>query len=81
MPQAGEQVPGPLEGAGEVQPSTLKCGIIAGTAGKHLRHCWSRGLCVPLPVLISPDVTCPEHQLGLAEPAQAVTGGAGLVQG
>lgn len=62
-------------------PTTLQCGIMAGTAGKHLRHCWSHGLCVPLPVLISPDVSCPEHHLELAEPAQGLTRGAGLVQG
>lgn len=68
MPQAGEEVPGPLEGA-------LQCGIMAGTAGKRLRHCWSRcaSACA--------DVTRPEQQLELAEPVQGLTQGAGLVHG
>lgn len=60
-------------------PTTLQCGIMAGTAGKHLRHCWSHGVHAPLSVLISPDVTRPEHHPEVAEPAQGVTRGAGLL--
>lgn len=60
-------------------PTTLQCGITAGTAGKRLRHCWSHGVHAPLPVLISPDVTHPEQHLEMAEPAQGVTQGAGLL--
>lgn len=39
------------------------------------------GVGVPLPVLISPGVTCPEQQRELAEPVQGLTQGAGLVHG
>ena len=55
-------------------PIASQCSVTAVTARKGLRHCLSHSPQEPLPVLISPDVPCPVHQLEMAEPAQGQPG-------